>query len=154
SLGILLRGFGAGAGLYKADRQLIDQYYARAALEAAGLQNLIISAPALEAEAASGSAAANMKLALLAVPIPPPPDVAAPPDGIALMPLITGQASESYRISQNVSLKLSGDFLARPIRAEIHPDRAVVRGSAGDSHVDALVRLNARTSADAPWILI
>ena len=154
SLGILVRGVGGYAGLYAADRELANQYYARGAREAAGLKNLILSAPLLEASATSGSASANTKLAFLAIPIPLLPDAAAPPDGLALMPMITGKASDSFVISDNVSLKLSGDFLVRPVRAEIHPDHTIVRGSAGDSHVDAHARLDAKTPADTPWIPI
>jgi hypothetical protein len=154
SLGILVRGFGGYAGLYLTDHRLVDQYYARGAPEAAGRENLILSVPALKTLATSGSASANTKLAFLVIPIPPSPGAAAPPDGLALMPMITGKASDSFAISENVSLKLSGDFLTRPIRAEIHPHRAVVRGSVGDSHVDALARLDAKRSANAPWIPI
>ena len=154
NVGILARGFGGYAGVHAPDRRLIDQYYARGTPEAAGPKSLILSAPLLEASATSGSASGSTKLAFLAIPIPRSPDISTPPDGLALMPMITGKASDTFAISDNVSLKLSGDFLARPIRAEVHPDRAVVRGSAGDSQVEALVRLDAKTPADAPWIPI
>jgi hypothetical protein len=154
SLGILLRGFGCRASLYVADRQLVGQYYARGAPDAVGRQNLIISAPFLEASATTGDAPTLVKLALLALAIPPRSDVVAPPDGIALMPVITGQARDSFALSERVSLNLSGDFLTRPVRAEIHPGRAVIRGSAGDSRVNATARLDAKAPADAPWIPI
>ncbi len=152
SIGILVRGFGGNAGLYAADRRLIDQYYARDSSGTAKTRNLIISMPALGGSATSGGAGANVKLAFLALPIPPRPDVAALPDGVALMPVITGQASDTFTISEYISLKLTGDFLARPIRAEVHPGRAVVRGSVGDSHVNTVVRLDAKAKPDAPWI--
>jgi hypothetical protein len=152
SLGVLVRGFGGLAALYPADRHLVDQYYAPGTPGAGGLQNLIIAAPTLGTT--SGGAAALVKLAFLAIPIPPDPNIVSPADGLALMPVITGQASDAFAISETVSLKLAGDFLARPVRAEIHPDRAVVRGSIGDSHVDASARLDAKALAGSPWIFI
>jgi hypothetical protein len=152
SLGILLRGFGGHASIYIADRRLASQYYSRDSSGRAGARNLIISAPELETSVTSGSAAANVKLAFLVLPIPPRPDTAGAPDGLALMPVITGQASDSFAISDSVSLTLKGDFITRPVRAEIHPGQAVLRGSAGDSKVDASVRLDAKRAANSPWI--
>jgi hypothetical protein len=152
SVGILVQGFGGRAGLYPADRRLIEQYYVPGSPGAAGTTNLILSAPLLEASVTSEAAAVNTKLAFLAIPIPPDPNIASPPDGLALMPVITGQAGAAFAISESASVKLTGDFLARPVRAEIHPGRALVRGSAGDSHVDASARLDAKAPAGSPWI--
>ena len=154
SLGILIRGFGGRAGLYPADRSLIDQYYAAGSPTAARTSNLIISPQLLEASVTSEAAAVNAKLAFLAMPIPPRPDVAAPPDGLALMPVVTGQASDSFALSDNASLKLGGDFLARPVRAEFHPGSAIVRATPGDAHIDASARLDAKAPSTGPWLPI
>jgi hypothetical protein len=152
SLGVLVLGFGGRGGLYAADGQLVDQYYVHGSPAAVGLQNLILSAPMLE-ESATGGGAAEVKLAFLAIPIPPSPGVAAAPDGLALMPMITGKAADALTLSDRVTLKLSGDFLVRPVRAEMHPSSAIVRASGGDSHVDAAARLDAKALAAAPWIV-
>jgi hypothetical protein len=152
SVGILVRAFGGNAGMYSADRQLVDQYYARGVPQAAGARTLILSAPFLDASASSPIASATVKLAFLAIPIPPSPTAPAPPDGLALMPVITGTAAETVALSDRVSLKLGGDFRTRPVRAELHPGSAVVRASAGDSQVEAAARLDATAPAGAPWI--
>ena len=153
SLGLLVRAFGGRAGMYPADRQLISQYYASGSPAAVGASNLIVSAPFLEASVTSGAAAVNAKAALLVIGIPAHPDVAGDPDGLALMPVISGTASDTFPVADNVTLTLGGDFLARPVRAEMHPHSAIVRASGGDSHVDAAARLDAKAPAGAPWIV-
>jgi hypothetical protein len=152
SLGILIRGFGGNAGLYPADHGLIGQYYSRDSSRAAGTTNLVLAPPSLQASVTSDSATANIKLALLCLPIPPTATANAAPDGLAVMPVITGQASDTISLTDTATLALSGDFLARPVRAEFHPGSAVVRGSPGDTHVDASARIDAKTPATAPWI--
>ena len=121
---------------------------------AAGTTNLILAPPSLQASITSGSAAANTKLALLFLPIPPTATADAAPDGLAIMPVITGQATDTFAITDSISLTLTGDFLTRPVRAEIHPGHAVLKASTGDSSVDTSVRLDAKTQASTPWIAI
>ena len=152
STGILVRAFGGNAGMRSADRSLVAQYYASGAPAGAGVQNLIVSAPFLQESIADAASSASVKLALLGIPIPPSATAAAPVDGLALMPVITGAASDTVTLSDNVTLKLTGDFLARPVRAEIHPGASAVRATPGDSHVDATVRLDAKAPAATPWL--
>ena len=152
STGIVVRAFGGNAEMYGADPALVAQYYARDAPEGVGLRNLIVSAPFLQESIASATTSAAVKLALLAIPIPPSAAAAAPADGLALMPVITGTATETFTLSDNVTLKLTGDFLTRPVRAEIHPDASAIRTTPGDSHVDAAVRLDAKAPASTPWL--
>ncbi|WP_158931673.1 DUF6603 domain-containing protein [Acidisphaera sp. S103] len=154
SLGILIRGFGGNAGLYPADSTLVDQYYSHDSSSAAGTTNLLLSPPSLQASVTSGSAAANTKLALLFLPIPPTATADAAPDGLAIMPVITGQASDTIAITDTITLTLAGDFLTRPVRAEIHPSQAALKASTGDSSVDTTVRLDAKSAAASPWIAI
>jgi len=154
SLGILIRGFGGTAGLYPADASLIEQYYSRDSSSAAGTANLILAPPALQASVTSDSATADAKLALLFLPIPPTATADAAPDGLAIMPVITGRASDTIALTDTITLTLSGDFLTRPIRAEIHPGRAALKASTGDSSVDASVRVDAKSAAGSPWIAI
>jgi hypothetical protein len=151
SVAIVVRAFGGNAGLYDADRQLVAQYYPRGA-PSAGVRNVLISPPMLAGSSTSGGAAANLKLAFLALPIPPSPADAATVDGLALMPVVTGQAADTIALSDSVTLALSGDFLVRPIRAEVHPNATVVRATPGDSHVDASVRVNAKAPPATPWL--
>jgi len=152
SAGIVVRAFGGNAGMYGADRALVSQYYARNAPMGIGARNLIVSAPFLQESISSGGASAAVKLALLAIPIPPSAGAPAPADGLALMPVITGTATETLTLSDNVTLKLTGDFLTRPVRAEIHPGASAVRATPGDSHVDAAVRLDAKAPSSTPWL--
>jgi hypothetical protein len=152
SIGILCQGLGAKAGLYAADANLVGEYYTRGAPQAAGVKNVIVNVPGLDPSLASGAAQINLKLAFLAIPIPPNPTTAAAPDGVAVMPVLTGQASDTINLTDTLSLTLAGDVLARPLRAEFHPGTAVLRASAGDAHVDASARLNAKAAANAPWI--
>ena len=152
SIGILIRAFGGNAGIYGADAALVSQYYASGAPQAAGVRNLIVSAPFLQESVTSATTSAAVKLALLGLPIPPSAAAAAPADGLALMPVITGAAAETVPLSDNVTLTISGDFLVRPVRAEIHPGASAVRATPGDSHVDATVRLDAKAPAATPWL--
>jgi hypothetical protein len=152
SLGILIRGFGGNAGLYPADSSLVNQYYSHDSSSAAGTTNLIVSPASLQASVASASASANTKLALLAIAIPPTATANAAPDGLAIMPVITGQASDTISLTDTVSIKLAGDVLLRPVRAEFHPGKAVLRASAGDAQVNATARLDAKAAANTPWI--
>jgi hypothetical protein len=151
SVGILVRAFGGNAGMYDADRSLVGQYYLRGTPYSAGVRNLVLSVPSLDVSATSATAAADLKLSFLGVPIPPSPTVAAPPDGLALMPVVTGQATDTIALSDQVSLKLTGDFLARPLRAELHPGSTIVRATPGDAHVDAGARVDARAPTTTPW---
>ena len=154
SIGILVRGFGGQAGIYGADPQLVDQYYAHAAPASVGLRNVIISVPELNASVSSGSAAGTIKLAVLALPIPPNSTTAAAADGVAVMPVITGQAADTINLTDAITLTLSGDFLTRPVRAEFHPGSAIVRAATGDTHIDASVRLDAKAPPATPWLPI
>jgi hypothetical protein len=154
SLGIVLRGFGAPASLYPVDRTLRDQYYASGSPGSASLQNVIMSVPALTTDGPFDGGAALVKLAFLGLPIPPNANDIAPADGLAFMPVITGQVSDSFAISPNVGLKLSGDLLTRPIRAELHPNQSTVRSATGDTRVDAAARLDAKAPSGDPWIPI
>jgi hypothetical protein len=152
SLGLLIQVFGGQAGLYAADRGLVDQYYAPGAAQAAGIRNLIVTVPFLSASLFGDGLSASTRIALLALPIPPSTNAPDRADGLVLLPLVTGQASDSLSLSDEASLKLSGDFLSRPIRAEIHPASTVVRATAGDTHVDASARLDAKAQAGTPWL--
>ena len=154
SLGILVRAFGGNAGLYAADRQLVAQYYAPGSTPATGVRNLILSLPLLEASVSSGGALADIRLAFLGIPIPPSPTIAAPPDGLAFMPVITGQAADTIALSDRITLKLSGDVLEGPVCAEVHPGSAVVRATPGDAQVAATVQLAAKAPSGSPWIAI
>jgi hypothetical protein len=154
SIGILARGFGAPAGIYPADRGLAEQYYARGAPGIAALKSVIVSVPGLDPSASTDGAAFRVKLAFLAVPIPPDATIAPPPDGIAAMPIITGQATDTIALTDSLTLTLSGDILARPVRAEFHPGHAVLRATPGDAHFDASARLDAKAPFTGPWIPI
>ena len=154
SLGVLIRGFGGNASLQRADPALIAQYYSPATQGVRGTQNLIVSPPSLAGSATSGSVTSNGRLAFLTIPIPASPSTAGPEDGLALMPVITGQASDTFPIGDNVSLKIAGDMLARPVRAELHPGQSIVRATPGDAHVDATARLDAKAPAGSPWIAL
>lgn len=152
SVAILLRGFGALAGMYPTDQRLIAQYFSNDNPAGAGLRSLIISPPFLDATVSLDSAAASIKLALLGMPIPPTATASAPVDGLVFLPVITGQTTDTLSISDTISLRLTGDFLARPVRAEIHPTSAVVRGSAGDAHVSAGARVDVKAPSGTKWI--
>jgi hypothetical protein len=152
SVGILIQAFGGNAGLHLADRGLVDQFYADDAPNRSAVTNLVVSVPYLNASTFGDGVSASVSIALLGIPIPPSVSVAAPPDGLALLPLISGQASESTPLSDQIALTLDGDFLSRPVRAELHPGLAVVRGSPGDTHVDASARLTAKSLPPTPWI--
>jgi hypothetical protein len=152
SIGILARGFGASAGIYPADRPLGAHYYAPGSPAIGSLKNVIISVPELSSSISVDGAVANAKLALLTLPIPPDATTIAPADGIAVMPMITGEASDAIALTNTISLKLSGDVLARPVRAEFHPGKAVLRATPGDAQVKATARLDAKAAPNAPWI--
>jgi uncharacterized protein DUF6603 len=151
SVGILIQAFGGNAGLHLADRQLVAQFYADDAPSGSAVTNLVVSVPYLNASTFGDGVSASTSIALLGIPIPPSATVAAAPDGVALMPMISGQASESTSLSDQVTLTLGGDFLSRPVRAELHPGSAVVRGSPGDTHVDANARITATSPPTNPW---
>ncbi|HUJ31227.1 MAG TPA: DUF6603 domain-containing protein [Candidatus Acidoferrum sp.] len=152
SLGILARGFGAPAGIYGADRTLGAQYYARGSPDAAMLKNAIVSVPGLSPSVSSGGATVNVKLAFLAVPIPPNATAVAPADGVAVMPVITGKATDTIALTDTITLTLAGDILARPVRAEFHPGIAVLRATPGDAHFDATAKMAFKAPATGPWI--
>lgn len=151
SVGILIQAFGGSAGLHLADRQLVDQFYADDAPNRSAVTNLVVSVPYLNASTFGDGVSASTSIALLEIPIPPSATVAAAPDGLALLPLISGQASESTALSDQVTLTLGGDFLSRPVRAEVHPGSAVVRGSPGNTRVDASARIAATSPPTNPW---
>ena len=151
SVGILIQAFGGNAGRHLADRRLVDQFYADDAPNRSAVTNLIVSVPYLNASTFGDGVSASTSIALLGIPIPPSATVAAAPDGLALLPMISGQASESTPLSDQVTLTLGGDFLSRPVRAELHPGSAVVRGSQGDTHVDANARITAKSPPTNPW---
>jgi hypothetical protein len=152
SIGILLQGLGAKAGLFPANASLVGEYYAQGAPQAVGVKNVIVNVPGLAPSLTAGSAQVNLKLAFLAIPIPPTATTAAAPDGVAIMPVITGQASDTISLTDTLSIKLAGDVLARPVRAEFHPGKAVLRATPGDTQVNATARLDAKAAANAPWI--
>lgn len=152
SIGILCRGFGAPAGVYPADRTLTEQYYARGSTAAASLKNVIVSVPGLSPTGTAGGVAFSVKLAFLAVPIPPTATTVAPADGVAVMPVITGSATDTIALTDTITLTLAGDLLARPVRAEFHPGIAVLRATPGDAHFDATAKMAFKAPSTGPWI--
>jgi hypothetical protein len=151
SVGILIQAFGGNAAPLLADRRLVDQFYADDAPNRSAVTNLVVSVPYLNASTFGDGVSASVGIALLGIPIPPSASVAAAPDGLALLPLISAQASESTALSDQVTLTLGGDFLSRPVRAEVHPGSAIVRGSPGDTHVDASARITAKSLPTNSW---
>ena len=153
SLGMLIRGLGGRANLHATDGAVIDQYFSRTAPGASSTVSLIIAPPESGAVLTTGARQNDAGIVLMVLPIPPQADVPGPVDGIALIPVVTGQASDVVHFSDEVSLAVAGDFVARPVRAEIHPGRSVIRAAQGDVHIDASARLDAKAPSGAPWIL-
>jgi hypothetical protein len=153
SLGILVRGVGGRANLHPTDQAIIDQYYSPDTPSSSSTPSLIIAPPESSTRVTTADRQAKAGVVLMALPIPPSPAVAAPADGVALIPIVSALTNSTIHLSDNVTLTVGGDFVARPVRAELHPDRSIVRATSGDVHIDASARLDAKAPSGAPWIL-
>jgi hypothetical protein len=154
SIATLAGGFGAHAGMFVPQPQLVNEYFAPNSPSAVKLRSAVVSLPGLDQTMVVGGAQSILKLAMMAMPIPPSATVAAGLDGVVVMPLISGKAADTINLTDSLSIKLAGDFLARPVRAEFHPGRSVLRATPGDTRVDASARLDAKAPAAGPWIPI
>ena len=154
SLGILVRGVGGRASLHPTDQAIIDEYYSPDTPGSSSTQSLIIAPPASTTPVSTADRQKKAGVVLMALPISPSVDVAAPADGVALIPIISGQTDATINLSDTITLTIGGDFVARPVRAELHPDRSIVRATEGDVQIDASARLDAKAPPNAPWILI
>src|SRR5262245_18664120 len=129
SLGILVRGVGGRANLHPTDQAIIDQYYSPETPSSSSTQSLIIAPPASSTPVSTADRQKKAGVVVMALPIPPSVDVAAPADGVALIPIISAQTDTTIHLSDNVTLTVGGDFAARPVRAELHPARSLVRAT-------------------------
>lgn len=154
SIAMLASGFGAHANMFVPQPQLLQQYFAPSSPSTVLLRSAVISVPGLDQAIVAGGAQAILKLAMLAMPIPPSATAVAAPDGLVLMPLISGQASDTISLTDSVTLKLAGDFLARPVRAELHPGHAILRATPGDTTVNTTAQLDATAPSTGPWVPI
>ncbi len=154
SIATLASGVGARANMFVPQPQLVRQYFAPNAPGTVRLRSAVISVPGLDHTIAAGGTQAIVKLAMLAMPIPPSATAVAAPDGLVVLPLISGQASDTLNLTDSITLKLTGDFLARPVRAEFHPGHAVLRATPGDTNIDASARFDAKAPTATPWMPI
>ena len=154
SIAMLASGVGARANMFVPQLPLVQQYFAPNSPTAVRLRSAVVSVPGLDQTIAAGGAQALVKLAVLAMPIPPSATTVAAPDGLVVIPLISGQASDTITLTDSITLKLTGDFLSRPVRAEFHPSQAVLRATPGDTQISATARLDAKAPATGPWIPI
>ncbi len=152
SIGILIQAFGGHAGMFSAGRDLIDEYWAPGSAPPSGLSNLIVSLPQLSEDVFGDGTSISTSIALLGIPIPPIATAPAPADGLALMPVITGQAGDTIRITDQVTMTISGDVLSRPVRAELHPGSSALRATPGDTHITGTARVDAHASPATPWL--
>jgi hypothetical protein len=152
SIGLVIQAFGGHAGMFAADRDLVDEYWAPGSAPPSGISNLIVSLPQFSADVFGDGSSVTTSVALLGIPIPPSASAPAPADGLALMPVVTGQAGDTIAITDHVTLTLSGDVLSRPVRAELHPGASVLRATPGDTHVTALARVDAKAAPATPWL--
>ena len=154
SIGILVRGLGGPAGIFDAGSQLRNEYYLPTSSAAARVRHIVIPAPGLDPQPSTSSSPVTVKLAVMAMPIPPNATAAAPPDGLVVMPIVAGQAGTSINLTNALTLTLAGDVLSRPVRAELHPGRAVLRATPGDTTVNTTAQLDAIAPSTGPWIPI
>ncbi len=152
SLEAVFQAFHVGIGLYWPDRGLLDLYYDPHAASRPTIQYLSCSPLALFDS--SSSALLLVKLSFIALPIPPAKDNTADPDGIALFPLLTGQAATKFKLSDQVDIELSGGFEAQVIAADIHPKPTGTLITGPKIPITALAKLNAKAPDGKPWILI
>lgn len=152
SIGIVIQAFGGHAAMFAANRDLVDEYWAAGAAPPSGLNNLIVSLPHMTDDVLGDGSAMSTSIALLGIPIPPTATSAAPADGLALMPVITGQATDTIPITDQVSLTISGDVLSRPVRAELHPGSSALRATPGDTHITSRARVDAKSAPATPWL--
>jgi hypothetical protein len=152
SIGIVIQAFGGHAGMFAAGRDLIDEYWAPGSAPPSGLSNLIVSLPQLSDDVFGDGSSISTSIALLGIPIPPTATTPAPADGLALMPVITGQAGDTIPITDQVTLTISGDVLSRPVRAELHPGSSALRATPGNTHITATARVDAKASPATPWL--
>jgi hypothetical protein len=151
---MVIRVLGGRANLQSTERALLDRYFAVGSPGTPSLRHLVIGQPPRPNGLGGAAPLANAGVKLVAMPIAPNASAPAAPDGIALIPVVTANASDTITLSDTVSLKLAGDFLSRPVRAEIHPDRVLVQGAPGDARIDASLRLDAKSPANSPWIAL
>ena len=105
-------------------------------------------------EESGSSSSSIVKIGLNFMPIPEKGIRSGPPIGIVIFPLIWGKAATDIKLSDGISIKLSGAFSKIPVLAEIRP--AGVSFNVPQNFVDTLnseIRIDAQ-SGDVAWILI
>ena len=102
----LVAGFGAPAFPDAPREALLDMYYDPAA--PVRKKVVEIHAPVYWAMVTSGSAMASVDLSLVLLPIPAIGDRPGDPVGFMLTPALTGEASETIKLSESVDLVLKG----------------------------------------------
>ena len=148
NLTALLQAFPIAAGAEHPSDGLLDIYYDSGSPVRSSIE-VIFASPFIATESVSGPSA-FFKIVLVVMPIPPRKSAA--PDGFALFPLITGQASTQITLSDTVTLTLGGGFDLALLRAEIHPGQFNFSVVPPATNLSASAQLTAQPTA--PWILL
>ncbi|QES38586.1 hypothetical protein DEJ48_38890 [Streptomyces venezuelae] len=152
-LGELCACFGLPAGLGPAPSAALDPYWVPDAPARARIVQLDI--PLHRDIVEAGPSVVMLLAALAVVPIPPPAAFGtstADPVGFSVFPMVSGDLTETIRITDALSLSFTGGFEASGgIRVEIRPTGAGIATSGVTGRMAAAVRLDAMPAL--PWLL-
>ena len=93
-IAMLAGGMGARAGMYVPPRQLVAEYFAPQSPGVSKIRSAVISVPGLDQTLVAAGAQGVIKIAVLGMPIAPNATTPAAADGVAILPVITGKATE------------------------------------------------------------
>jgi hypothetical protein len=147
----LASGFGAPAFPNIPTDALLDMYYDP---DAPVRRELVeIRAPLYWAMVTGGGGMASVELSLVMLPIPAIGDHTGDPVGFTLTPALTGEASETVKLTESVDLVLKGKLDSIGVlRIDVRPTGVDFASSPGGTSIDLSAAIVAHPSP--AWVLI
>lgn len=127
SLASLLKGFGAAAQLYPVSEGFRNLYFDPSNPDLETLKQVVVSP--FQLVSSDDDSLSYVKPILVILPIAPKDDLSAAPNGLLLLPYVTGGTEKVIPLQPGVDLTLSGGFEADFIRIHVYPDEVDVKMS-------------------------
>ena len=163
----LIRGIGAMAGAFPIASIVAppgDDIQAVFYPGGAPADLLQLSAWPVPPLAAAGAAELLLKLILGVVPIPVAGGAPPTPVGLALFPVLTGQATASFPITDRFSVTIDGHFQSIPVVVEFRPasgggvearvNQVTLDSLASQTEISGAVTFKATAPSGTPWIVL
>jgi hypothetical protein len=140
SLASLLKGFKAASQLYPVNEGFRNLYFDPSNPSLENLKQLVISP--FQLISSNDNSISYVKPVLVILPIAPQNDLSAAPNGLLLLPYITGGAEKTINLEPGVDLTLTGGFEADLTRIHIYPDEVYVKLSSPNTELQASGRVD------------